>query len=322
MDRCWAEIDLRLIKNNIKMLRRSKNFMAVVKANGYGHGAVAVTRAALEAGATWLGVAIPEEGVELREAGFIAPILILSESSEIEHIVEYNLTPAVYTRRFIEGLPKGYPVHLKIDTGMHRVGCQPEEAQSMVNFIRDHGLRLQGLMTHLAGADDLTQLSKFDSLIDDLNLPSSTLIHAANSKAVLNGLGKYDMDRCGIAIYDGSMTLKSNVRLIQRVRAGEGVSYGWEHRFSETGDIGVVSIGYADGVSRKLIGTDVLIRGKRFSILSITMDQMILDLRSDVSVGDQVDLLVQEWPSRLNSLTYEVLCGIRKRVPRYYKNSE
>lgn len=323
MNRCWAEVDLNIIKTNVEKLHRSKDFMAVVKANGYGHGAIPVAASALEAGATWLGVAIPEEGIELREAGIKAPILILSEPFDIKGIVEYRLTPVVYTREFIAQLPRGYPVHLKVDTGMHRVGCQPYEASSMISFIKECGLELQGFMTHLAGASDLTQLALFESLVQELNLGPDTLIHAASSNAVQSGIGKYDMDRCGLAMYDGALALKSSIKLLQRVKAGEGVSYGWNHRLKETGYIGVIPIGYADGVPRRLIGTDVWAKEKiRVPIVSVTMDQMIVDLGKEefqISVGDEVDLLVHEWPSRLDTILYEALCGIRKRVPRYYK---
>lgn len=323
MDRCWAEVDLNIIKTNIERLRRSKDFLAVVKANGYGHGAIPVAGAALEVGATWLGVAIPEEGIELREAGINAPILVLSEPFNVNTLVENRLVPVVYTKEFIVQLPRGYSVHLKVDTGLHRVGCQPDEVGSLISLIKEHELKLQGFMTHLAGSSDLTQLSLFDSLIKSLNLGPEVLIHAASSKAVQSNIGKYDMDRCGIGMYDGSMALKSRIGLIRRVDAGEGVSYGWNHRLEETGYIGIIPIGYADGVPRRLVGTDVWINEKiRSTIVSITMDQIIVDLGKEafkVSIGDEVDLLIHEWPSRLGTILYEVLSGIRKRVPRYYK---
>lgn len=323
MNRCWAEVDLNIIKTNVEKLHRSKDFMAVVKANGYGHGAIPVAKAALEAGATWLGVAIPEEGIELREAGIKAPILALSEPFSVDGIVDYGLIPVVYTREFIAQLPRGYPVHLKVDTGMHRVGCQPNEASSLVDFIKECGLELQGFMTHLAGASDLTQLAVFNCLLRELDLTPDVLIHAASSSAVQSGIGKYNMDRCGIAMYDGAMALKSSIKLIQRVKAGEGVSYGWNYRPEEARYIGIIPIGYADGVPRKLIGTDVWIKEKvRSPIVSVTMDQLIVDIGNEpfqISVGDEVDLLIHEWPSRLDTISYETLTGIRKRVPRYYK---
>lgn len=322
MERCWAEIDLDVIKDNIRTLHRSKDFMAVVKANAYGHGAVPVARAALEAGATWLGVAIPEEGIELRNAGIESPILLLSESFHLYDVVRYHLTPVVYTRNNIIELPRDWPVHLKVDTGMHRVGCQPEEVSSLINLIDRRGLRLQGLMTHLAGANDSRQLAVFDSIIKDLHLGPKVLVHAANSNAVLQGIGKYDMDRCGIAMYSGAMKLKSRVGIIQRVEAGEGISYGWNYCLKERGHVAVIPIGYADGVPRRLKSTTVLINNRfRSTIVSVTMDQTIVDIGNNfsISVGDEVDLRVHEWPERLGTISYEVLCGIRERVPRHYK---
>lgn len=295
--------------------------MAVVKANGYGHGDIEISRAAIEAGANCLGVAIIEEGIALREAGISAPILVLSEPFEVEGLAEYNLTPVVYTKRLIKQLPAGTNVHLKIDTGMHRVGCYPEEVMALVNAIHQQGLHLEGVMTHLADANNnLRQLAKFDSVIKLLNDPT-VIKHAANSSAVLAGIGKYDMDRCGIAMYGDSMQLKSRIGLVKRVEAREGISYGGNYCLNEDGYIGVVPIGYADGVPRRLAGTEVLLsNGVRAIIISVTMDQTIVDLRSTTcSVGTEVNMLIQEWPTRLGSLAYESFCGISSRVPRIYK---
>lgn len=319
--RCWAEINLTTVKTNVQNLRRSPNFMAVIKANGYGHGAFEVSKAAIEAGANWLGVAIIEEGVALREAGFIEPILVLSEPFEADGLAEYGLTPVVYTKRLIKQLPAGMNVHLKIDTGMHRVGCYPEEVMALVNAIHQQRLHLEGVMTHLANANNnLRQLAKFDSAIKLINDPT-IIKHAANSSAVLDGIGQYDMDRCGIAMYGNSMQLKSKIGLVKRVEAGEGISYGGNYHLNEDGYIGVIPIGYADGVPRRLTGTEALLsNGVRAIIASVTMDQTIVDLRGTTcSVGTEVDLLIQEWPAKIGSLAYESFCGISSRVPRIYK---
>lgn len=294
--------------------------MAIVKANGYGHGAIETSRAAIEAGANWLGVAIIEEGVALREEGITVPIMVLSEPFDVTGLIEFDLTPVVYTKRLIKQLPAGMNVHLKIDTGMHRVGCDPEEVLPLVNAIHQQGLHLQGVMTHLANANNnQRQLAVFDSAVSSIPDPG-IIKHAANSSAVLAGIGKYDMDRCGIAMYGNSMRLKSKIGLIKRVAAGEGISYGGKYRLNEDGYIGIVPIGYADGVSCRLAGTEVLLsNGVRAIIASVTMDQMIIDLRgSFCSVGTEVDLLIQEWPSRLGCIPYEVYCGIGNRVPRIY----
>lgn len=318
--RCWAEINLTTIKNNVRNLRRSPNFMAVVKANGYGHGDIVVSSAAVMAGANWLGVAIIEEGIALREAGFTVPILVLSEPFETTGLAEYRLTPVVYTKRLIKQLPAGMNVHLKIDTGMHRVGCYPEEVLPLVNAIHQQELHLEGVMTHLANANNnLTQLTMFDSVVDNINDPT-IIKHAANSSAILTGIGQYDMDRCGIAMYGNSMQLKSKIGLVKRVAADEGISYGGNFCLKEDGYIGIIPIGYADGVPCRLVGTEVLLsNGIRAIIASVTMDQMIVDLRgSTCSIGTEVNLLIQEWSDRLRCTPYEVFCGIGNRVPRIY----
>lgn len=319
--RCWAEIDLTVIKDNIKQLHRSPNFMAVVKANGYGHGAIEISRASTESGANWLGVATIEEGIVLREAEIAAPILVLSEPYNDEGLTEYDLTPVVYTSQFIKQLPMGMNVHLKIDTGMHRVGCYPEEVPALMNLINQKELKLQGLMTHLAGtSSDDKQLAIFNSVIKDFKIGDKVIKHVANSAAVSAGIGHYDMDRCGIGMYGTSMQLKSRIGLIKKVSAGEGISYGGNYHLKEDGYIGIVPIGYADGVPRRLIGTKVLLNnGLKAIIASVTMDQMIIDLRGVVcSVGMEVNLLIHEWPNRLNSTPYENFCGISTRVPRIY----
>src|SRR5687767_11157057 len=165
----WAEVDLDAIRHNTALLADRAGparLMAVVKADGYGHGAVAVALAALESGATWLGVALVEEGVELREAGIDAPILLLSEPPPraAQAVVDWRLTPVVYSRRAIDALAKAVAdagmmdpinVHLKVDTGMHRVGCDPDSALDLARVVRKHReLRLEGLLTHFAVADE------------------------------------------------------------------------------------------------------------------------------------------------------------------------
>lgn len=319
--RCWAEIDLDIIKENIQILKRigSGKLMAVVKANAYGHGAVRISEVAEECGVDWLGVALVEEGIELRKVGTALPILVLSEPSSFEGLGEYGLTPVVYSKEFISQLPVGTPVHLKVDTGLHRVGCNPEDVPARINDIRLAGLQFQGIMTHLAGSDDRVQLSLFDKILGGLEL-TPPLVHAASSRATLGGYGKYDMDRCGISIYDMSLSLKSRVSFIRRVKAGEKISYGGNYLLEKDSYIAVVPIGYADGVPRGLVGFPVIVGGGLALIVSVTMDQLILDL-GDVGVktGTEVNLLVSEWAEYLNTISYEVYCGIRNRVPRIYK---
>lgn len=319
--RCWAEIDLGVIKENIGILKRlgSGKLMAVVKANAYGHGAVRISEVAEECGVDWLGVAIVEEGIELRKAGIQLPILVLSEPANVVGLREYELTPVVYSKDFIDQLPVETPVHLKVDTGLHRVGCNPEDVLARIANISNAGLQFQGLMTHLAGSDDHVQLDLFDKILEGLEL-TPPLVHAASSRATLGEYGSYDMDRCGIAIYDMSMSLKSKVSFIRRVKAGERISYGGAYTLDKDSYIAVVPIGYADGVPRGLVGFSVLVGGGMAPVVSVTMDQLILDLGGvGVKTGTEVNLLISEWAEYLNTISYEVYCGIRNRVPRIYK---
>ena len=221
----WSEIDLDAVRANVVALRAAAEpaaLLAVVKADGYGHGAVPVARAALDAGAAWLGVALVEEGVRLRDAGIDAPILLLSEPPSVAAaaVVAAALTPVVYTPAGIEALAKAVvaagreaplPVHLKVDTGMHRVGCHVDEAVGLVEAIAQRGeLQLQGICTHLAVADEpddtytIEQLARFDALLATLHARGARppLVHAANSAALLEfPQARYDLVRAGIAVY-------------------------------------------------------------------------------------------------------------------------
>ena len=267
----WAEVDLDAIRHNVGLLARlvaPAGLMAVVKADGYGHGAVAAAYAALEAGATWLGVALVEEGVELRDAGIDMPILLLSQPpvEAARAVVDAGLTPVVYSRRFIDALAKAaadagvdpHPVHLKVDTGMHRVGCSPSEALDLAPAIRKHReLHLQGLLTHFAVADEpdhpftAQQIAVFEAVRKELARTGirPPLVHAANSAGVLTAPeARYDLVRCGIAIYgiapaaelDGRLPLKpalslqARVSFVRRLEAGERLSYGLRYELDES----------------------------------------------------------------------------------------
>jgi alanine racemase len=221
----WSEIDLDALRANVRALcahAAPAELLAVVKANGYGHGAVPVARAALQAGASWLGIARVEEGVQLREAGIDAPVMILSEPSPaaVADIVAHDITPVVYTAAGIDALAKGvaeagrrrpFPVHLKVDTGMHRVGCTPADAVALARQVatRDE-LTLTGVCTHLAVADEPedsytpAQLDRFDAVLaalDDAGL-RPPMVHAANSAGLLaHPRAHHSLVRVGIAMY-------------------------------------------------------------------------------------------------------------------------
>ena len=365
----WAEIDLDAVRANVRTLAGVASpaaLMAVVKADGYGHGAVPVARAALDAGAQWLGVALVEEGAELRAAGIDAPVLVLSEPPPpaAPAVVALGLTPVAYTRPGIDALAKAVadsgadplPVHLKVDTGMHRVGCSVADACGLAESIttRDE-LRLEGVLTHLAVADEPDnpytphQLDRFDTLLDDLRRAGVAfdLVHAANSAALLAcaDRARFDLVRCGIAVYGvppapglagrvplrPAMAVKARVSHVKRLPAGARLSYGLRYTMPRDGTVATVPVGYADGVPRAMSATggEVLVRGRRHPMAgAVTMDQLMVDVGdAAVEVGDEVVLLgrdgdaeitADEWADRLGTIGYEIVCGIGRRVPRTY----
>jgi alanine racemase len=323
----WAEIDLDAVRHNTSLLGRVADpaaLCAVVKADGYGHGELAVARAALEGGASWLAVALVEEGVTLRQAGVEAPVLLLSEPPEeaMAEAVARRLVPTVYTAECIGALAKTVAdrgsapltVHLKIDTGMHRVGADPADAVALADLVRaDPYLSLGAVWTHLAVAEGTDpadteftrwQLERFDEILTGLagagHRPPVT--HAANSAgAIAWPSARRDLVRCGIAIYGVAPTpalaeqlsaatgggrlkpvlsLRSQVTLVRDLEAGERPSYGRCRPLSERSTVAVVPIGYADGVPRRLFdqGGTVLIRGARRPLAgTVTMDQIMVD---------------------------------------------
>jgi alanine racemase len=362
----WADIDLGAITHNVAALCglvAPAAVCAVVKANGYSHGAVPAAQAAVAGGATWLAVAFVEEGVALRDAGIDAPILLLSEpaAGAMTTAVEHRLTPTVYT---VAGVDAAHDagasaVHLKVDTGMHRVGAAPGVVAEVSAAVAASGMELEGFWTHLAVADeperdDTTkeQLRRFEdarSLVSDAGL-SPRLLHAANSAgAIAHPAARYDLVRCGIAIYGiapspalagrvdlrPAMSVRAEVTQVRQVDAGEGVSYG--HRFVADAPttIATVPVGYADGIPRALgvDGAPVLLGGRRRRIAGVvTMDQLMVDCGpgADVAVGDEVVLLgrqgddeisADELAERLGTIAYEVVCGIGPRVQRRYTAS-
>jgi alanine racemase len=365
----WAEIDLDAVRANVRAfceLVAPAQVCAVVKADGYGHGATAVAAAAVDAGARRLAVALVEEGLELREAGIDVPVLVLSEPfpEASDSVVAARLTPVVYTSGGVDALAKavashgnGEPlgVHLKIDTGMHRVGCAPSVAPRLArHVVAHHELRLAGVCTHFAVADepdnDFTERQRVEfeavlrALRDDGITPG--VVHASNTAAALaSPAARYDMVRVGIGCYGvapapalaGSvplrpaMAVKARVSHVQRLRPGERISYGLRYETTRTTTVATVPIGYADGVPRELShrGGEVLVRGRRHPIAgTVTMDQLMVDTGdAAVEVGDEVVLIgrqggeeitAQEWAERMDTITYTIVCGIGPRVPRTY----
>ena len=371
----WADIDLGAIRHNAATLVdlvTPARLCAVVKAGAYGHDPVAASVAALEGGASWLAVALVEGGAVLREAGIGAPVLVLSEPSadSMESVVRLGLTPTVYTHSGIEAAAKAVvavgspgsgplPVHLKIDTGMHRVGAPAQDAVALARSVADRPeLRLEGVFTHFAVADQVgdeftsEQLRRLLAVVDDLEASSARprLVHAANSAAALaHPRTRLDLVRCGISIYGlapspelagtadlrPALSLRARVSYVRRVAAGEGISYGLRYRPERSSVVATVPVGYADGVPWALGrgGGEVLLGGRRRPLAgTVTMDQIMVDCGDDetVAVGDEVVLLGRqgdhsidawEWAQRCGTIAYDILCGIGPRVPKRYSDS-
>lgn len=365
----WAEVHTGLISHNVAIVAQRiapVQVWAVVKANGYGHGAIQVANAALAGGATGLCVAIVDEGVALRRAGITAPILLLSEQpAELaDLIVGYQLTPTVTTTRGAAVLAAAasaadqtIKVHIKVDTGMHRVGVAPNEVVSLASFVSSYeSLIIEGVYTHFAVADDpshpanASQLSAFNAVLDDLSSRgiNPPLVHAANSAAALaNDASRFTMVRLGIAMYGlrpgpgvgelcagliPAMSIKARVSAVRWVDPGDAVSYGLVRPLTKGSLIATVPIGYADGVPRALGRTNiqVLLNGVPRSFAgTITMDQLMIDCESDssVMVGDEVVLIgkqgehsvtADDWAEALGTIGYEIVCGISPRIFRRY----
>ena len=393
-----AQIDLSAIAHNVGLLVElagEAQLCVVVKADGYGHGALPVARTAVSAGASWLAVALVEEGAELREGGIEVPILLLSEPrpKEMMEVAAHRLRPTVYSPEGIAAATAAaaaqstasepMEVHLKIDTGMHRVGVPPSEALRLVKALREKpGISLEGIWTHCATADNLAsnfadvQLDRFDQVLAEVGEDGSCppVRHAANSSALFTrSRSAYDLVRVGIAAYGISplsendplvhpsqqrsseqeanlprvlsemsrfvmsqlrpaMRLSSEVSFVKEVVAGEGISYGQLHKFERSTKVATVPIGYADGVRRDfgLKGGEVLIGECRCPVVgAVTMDQLMVDVGPDsqTQAGDEVVLIgnqgqetitAAEIAERAETIPYEVVCDVGKRVRREY----
>ncbi|MBA3472609.1 MAG: alanine racemase [Rubrobacter sp.] len=353
--RTWAEVDLGAIRHNVRTLKRraaDARLMAVVKADAYGHGAVPVSRAALEAGAGSLAVVTVEEGAELRRAGIDAPILVFTDllPDELAFAGEYRLQVTAHSipsAKRIAAHP-GLEAHLKINTGMNRWGVEPDEAGEARKIL---GPQLVGVYTHLASADSdeeatRRQLEVFDDVLAARDF-GGVLVHAANSAGTLwHPSSRYDCVRPGIALYglhpagdEGdpadedlrpALSLKSYVASVRRLAPSEGVSYGLTFRAEAPMFAATVPVGYAEGYRRILSNrASALVRGERRPLLGrVTMDACVFGVDDGVEVGDEVVLVgeqggesvraeeVARWSDTIN---YEVTTGIdARRVERSY----
>ena len=363
-----AEVDLAAFRHNVSVVAREAGrarLWAVVKADAYGHGSVACARAALAAGAEGLCVALTQEAVELRLAGIEAPIMVLSEQpvGELDVLVRSQVVCVAYNEQYIAALAEASRragvrtlVHLKVDTGMHRVGASPSDAGSRAkSIVESSHLVLDGVMTHLATADDPShsatqrQLNQFQEVLAVVRGVAPTLrhVHVANSAATLRHLlPECTMVRAGIALYglqpgEGVaelagklrpvMSLRTAVGHVQRLRAGEAVSYGLRTVLERDTTVATLPVGYADGIARRSWSTParVLVGGKPRRIVGVvTMDQLMVDCGDDdVGVGDEAVIFgvqlgavvrVEDWASALDTITYEIVCAVSARVPRVY----
>ncbi|MFQ5966583.1 MAG: alanine racemase [Acidimicrobiia bacterium] len=359
----WAEIDLEAISANVQTLSKvaaPARLCAVVKADGYGHGDVPVADAALSAGADYLAVALVEEGVRLRDAGIVAPILLLSEPplSDAPELFAHDLIPTIYTQRFLDAVADATThvrrVHVKVDTGMHRVGADPESALDLATQIASSdNLSLEGVWTHFPVADTdpeftFSQIGRFGEFVAALQEQGirPDIIHAANTPGtLLHPQSHFDMVRTGLGIYGlrpkpedapdvelrPAMRVVSHVALVRSYPAGTRFSYGLQRSLPDDAWVATVPVGYADGIWRPYaeVGGEVLISGRRRPLAgSVTMDQIMVDCgRERVPEGSEVVLLgtqgdeeitADEWASRLGTINYEVVCRIGPRMPRRY----
>jgi alanine racemase len=360
----WIEVDLEAIRSNVAeivSLVAPAEVCAVVKANAYGHGDVPVANAALAGGATRLAVALVEEGARLRDAEIEVPILLLSEPrpGDGAEAVQWGLTPTVYTTAMIEELaavPTDAPVavHLKVDTGMHRVGATPDAAVELAaRIVASQRLTLEGLWTHFAVAEDDAEFTKrqLEQLLEVRDRLATAgievpLLHAANTPGALTfPEARLDFVRSGLAIYGlrplpgmspdvelrPAMRVVSEVSAVRRLPAGARPAYGRTRPLPNDAWVATVPIGYADGVPRRLgqVGGAVLIGGKSRPFAgTVTMDQLVIDCGDDeISVGDEVVLIgeqggaaitVDDWAEALDTINYEIVCNFGARLPRRF----
>ena len=362
-----ALIDLDALSHNFReVVRRSggRKVLAVVKAQAYGHGAIRVSQHLLGLGADMLGVALVEEGRELRKAGIGAPVLVMGAvyPEQAEAIVRWDLTPLVYSRAGAVALAdaamkmgKDVTVHVKVDTGMGRIGLPPEDAGSFIEeIVKLEGLRLQGIMTHFADADlrdkqfAERQMQRFEGLmhvLDEKGIPLPVR-HAANSAAVLDyERALFTIVRPGLMLYGYSplegerqdvdlrpvLSLVTRIAFLKRTPAGIPISYGRTFVTKRESLIATIPVGYADGYRRGLSNCgEAIVRGLRVPVAGrVCMDMTMLDVTDvpGVCEGDEVALIGAQGSERITAddiaaktgtISYEVLCGISSRVLRVY----
>ncbi len=363
----WVEVDLSVITNNIKLIKKEVpgEIMAVVKANGYGHGAIQVAKAALEGGATWCGLARFEEALELRNAGIDCPLLLFGwvPPQQIALAIINKISMTVWDQDQINlisktaaEIQKKAHVHLKVDTGMGRLGSAPQETLQLAQqLVKTPQLLFEGLYTHFARADEPIepttnqQNEVLKEVLSEIRNHSiePRYIHAANSAASLTfPSAHYQIVRFGIAMYglhpsrecqlpqsyQPALQWKSVLSHVKTVPSKHGISYGHEYRTIRSERIGTIPIGYADGF-RRTKGNQVLVNGKKVPVIGrVCMDQVMvqLDQVPQAKAGDEVVIIGKQENAAISAddlaeiwgtINYEVTCGIGARVPRIYNSS-
>jgi len=363
--RAWVEIDLSAIKHNVHQLKSlltsPTELMAIVKADAYGHGAIDVSQVAIASGAAWLGVATIPEGIQLRRAGITAPIVVLGATNgvdEIKAIAEYRIQPTICNSKqaliyheVLSSMGEQIPVHLKIDTGMSRLGVNWQEAIAFIKLVQHlPNLEIMSVYSHFATADDCDrefmqlQSQRFKQVITDLKSEGiyPPRIHICNTAAMLcDRQIHYDIVRTGLGIYGlypaphlknlvdlrPALTVKARITQVKEITAGTSVSYGRSFIAPQDMKIATVAIGYADGIPRGLSNRiRVAVNGQKVAqIGTITMDQCAIDVTHvpNVNLGDEVTFLggdsentADDWANLLGTISWEILCGFKHRLPR------
>jgi len=365
--RAWVEIDHQAIARNVgeikNLLSPNTQLMAVIKADAYGHGATSIAKTLLAQGVSCLAIATLSEGIELREAAIESPILVLgalNTAEEVKTLLHWGLEPtlcslqqALVFSQTAQQHKAILPVHVKIDTGMSRLGIAPENTLDFVRLIESlPALKLSSLYSHFATADDpnsatmYLQKSHFEQAIQSLTKAQIEIptLHMANSAATLSDSNlHYDLVRVGLSLYglypanhlqskislDAALQVKARITQLKWVKAGTGISYGHQFISNRPMQIATVGIGYADGVPRNLSNRlKVLLKGQWIKqIGNITMDQLMLDVTEleNIEIGEVVTLIgsqgnlsisAQDWAEQLGTISWEILCGFKHRLPR------
>jgi alanine racemase len=375
-----AEINLKAFKHNLQNLKTvlgsKTDIMAVIKADAYGHGALPCAKAAIESGVGYLGAGVIEEGIELRKNGIKGPVLILGGifPDEVTDLVHHNLSTILHTAHLAEALSKEgkkqgktVNIHIKVDTGMNRLGILPENLLALTEKISSlPNLKIEALSTHFSSADDedlsITnqQIELFKNTLNKLKETGITppLTHLANTSALFRFAESHStMVRPGLILYgalpspilnpvvqnfcqnenlesfEPVMQWKSRIILLKSVQKGQALSYSRKYFTQKDSYIATLPIGYADGLPRRLSNNmEVLVKGRRVpQVGTICMDMILIDVSEvpDVQIGEEVVIFgkqgdeviqVEELAQKANTIPYEILCNVGKRVPRTYQN--